>query len=76
MQRDFGDRDSSRVRDLVDLVILHENGLLDAAQLSAAILTVWLERERAEPPEALAAFPSSWPGLWADLVTGERPDES
>ncbi len=39
MHRDFGDRDNSRVRDLVDLVILHENGLLEAARLPGVVRT-------------------------------------
>jgi hypothetical protein len=33
MQKDFGDRENSRVRDLVDLVILHEHDLLDPNEL-------------------------------------------
>lgn len=69
MQRDFGDRENSRVRDLVDLVILHENGLLDPSRLSSAARRVWQEREGVEPPEALAAFPRSWPARYEGLAS-------
>lgn len=68
MQRDFGDRDNSRVRDLVDLVILHENGLLEPSGLSAAIRNVWREREQTEPPTTLPPFPATWPARYAQLA--------
>ncbi len=59
MQRDFGDRDNSRVRDVVDLVILHENDLLDPSRLSKAVREVWREREGLLPPTVLPPFPDS-----------------
>ena len=69
MQRDFGIRDNSRVRDLVDLVILHENDLIDPPRLSAAVRNVWREREQTEPPATLPAFPESWPDRYEQLAT-------
>jgi hypothetical protein len=69
MQRDFGDRDNSRVRDLVDIVILHENDLLDLARLAVATREVWLEREGTQPPTTLTPYPHSWPDRYTRLVT-------
>jgi hypothetical protein len=65
MHRDFGDRDNSRVRDLVDLV-LHENGLLDPSRLSKAVREVWREREGLLPPTVLPPFPDRYQQLAAD----------
>jgi hypothetical protein len=70
MQRDFGDRDNSRVRDLVDIVILHENGLLDPARLAQAVREVWREREAVPPPAALPPYPQSWPDRYEHLAAG------
>jgi len=61
MQKDFGDRENSRVRDLIDLVILREHDLLDPDELRSAVWRVWQEREQAAPPDSLPAFPATWP---------------
>jgi hypothetical protein len=61
MLRDFGDRENTRVRDLVDVVILIEHDLLDPRQAGTAIRRVWAERNRAEPPAALPVLPETWP---------------
>jgi hypothetical protein len=61
MQKDFGDRENSRVRDLIDLVILREHDLLDPDELRSAVWRVWQEREQSAPPDSLPAFPASWP---------------
>ncbi len=50
MLRDFGERENSRVRDLVDLAILLEHDLLEHEQTAAAVRCVWLERNNTEPP--------------------------
>jgi hypothetical protein len=60
MLRDFGDRENSRVRDLVDLVLLIEHGLLSAPTVAAFARQVWAERDGIEPPPGLAALPESW----------------
>jgi Nucleotidyl transferase AbiEii toxin, Type IV TA system len=70
MHRDFGDRDNSRVRDLVDLVILHENGLLEAARLAEVVREVWRERDGFPPPTELPSYPSSWPDRYERLAVG------
>ena len=48
MLRDFGDRENTRVRDLVDLVILTEHELLEPSALAAAVRLVWSERDGVE----------------------------
>lgn len=57
MQKDFGECENSRVRDLVDVVILHEHDLLDLDKLGAAVRKVWEEREGAVIPSSLSTFP-------------------
>ena len=49
MTRDFGDRENSRVRDLVDLVILIEHQLLHIHELRVHINSVWRERNNESP---------------------------
>lgn len=68
MTRDFGDRENSRVRDLLDLVILIEHGLLDPSALAPAARAVWDERDRSEPPSTLPPFPASWPGRYEQMA--------
>lgn len=68
MLRDFGDRDNTRVRDLVDLVILREQGLLDPIVLAVAARQVWLERHAATPPISVPPFPVSWPDRYEVLA--------
>lgn len=60
MLKDFGDRENSRVRDLIDLIILREHGLVETAALGAHIRTVWRERDRQEPPLRLPDLPATW----------------
>ena len=54
------DRPSSRVKDLVDLVVLDETGELDDAELGDAIRRVFDERDQAEPPDVLPEPPLDW----------------
>jgi len=68
MLKDFGDRENTRVRDLLDLVILREHGLLDAQALSLAVRRVWRERDDTTPPARLAPFPSNWPLRYEQLT--------
>lgn len=68
MARDFGDRENSRVRDLLDIVLLVESDLLDRERASAAVQQVWLERDDALPPAALPEFPASWHQRYEDLA--------
>ncbi len=50
LARDFGDRENTRVRDLVDVVILIEHQLLNREQLADATRAVWRERNDELPP--------------------------
>jgi hypothetical protein len=69
MLRDFGDRENTRVRDLVDLVILTEHKLLEPPALAAAVRLVWSERDGVSPPATLPSLPPSWRGRYERLVT-------
>ena len=68
MTRDFGDRDNSRVRDLLDLVLLIENNMLSPDTVADAARTVWAERNGTNPPQLLPALPTSWPRRYAQLA--------
>jgi hypothetical protein len=68
MTRDFGDRENSRVRDLLDLVLLIENDLLNSGSVADAARAVWAERNGTEPPRPLPALPASWPARYAQLA--------
>jgi Nucleotidyl transferase AbiEii toxin, Type IV TA system len=74
MTRDFGSRENSRVRDLVDLVILIDNELLDEAKLRAAVLDVWQERNQSLPPTGLPNLPESWPDRYRRLAEDHELD--
>lgn len=55
------DRPSSRVKDLVDLVLLIEAGLLvDGERLAERLVVVWRERDNAPPAERLPSPPGDW----------------
>ncbi len=71
MLKEFGERENTRVRDLVDLVILTEQGLVDPPALRAAVGCVWAEREGAEPPSRLPRLPAGWAGRY-ERVAGEQ----
>jgi len=71
MLRDFGERENSRVRDLVDLTILLEHDLLEPAQMAAAVRSVWLERNNTEPPGNLPRLPESWPDRYRRLAASQ-----
>ncbi len=68
MLRVVGDRDNTRVRDLVDLVILTEQKMLDPACLAPAVRDVWAERDGAPPPAELPTLPASWPERYERLA--------
>jgi hypothetical protein len=68
MLRDFGDRDNSRVRDLVDLVLLVELDMLDPATAAVRTKEVWTERDGIDPPLELPSLPESWPTRYERLA--------
>ncbi len=61
MFRDFGDRENTRVRDLVDLVLMVEHDLISPHGLADPVVQVWSERDGADPPDRVPPLPSSWP---------------
>jgi len=65
IQRTFSDRENTRMRDLVDIVILVEHGLLDPAKLGPAMSSVWEDREGVAPPRELREPPASWAASYA-----------
>lgn len=68
LARDFGDRENTRVRDLVDVVILVEHHLLDRQQLAAATRAVWRERNDELPPAMLPPLPRNWAQRYEQLA--------
>lgn len=68
MTRDLGDRENSRVRDLVDLMLLRDHELLRVQALTDAVTAVWTEREGEPPPQRLPALPSGWPARYERLA--------
>lgn len=55
----FGHGENTRVRDLVDLVILAEHGLLDPPAVAAHVRAVWTAQ--VQLPTSLPPLPGSWP---------------
>lgn len=56
----FDDRENTRTRDLADLVILHEHGLIDPSRAADAVRQVFSERHT-DVPVALPRLPAGWP---------------
>jgi hypothetical protein len=68
LTRDYGERESTRVRDLVDVAMLIEDGLDPAAARSAAE-HVFAERATHDPPEDLAEPPEDWRARYSEYAT-------
>jgi len=68
LTRTYGDRPNTRVKDLVDLVLLIEMGLLDAARLAARVQKVFTIRATHPLPVDLPRPPAAWYGDYASLV--------
>lgn len=64
-----GDRTSSRVKDLVDLALLLDAGLLvDPVALRLRLMAVYRLRDQGEPPEVLPSPPGDWAERYAHLA--------
>jgi hypothetical protein len=61
-------RENSRVKDLVDLVLLIEQTKLDAARLPKAIRETFQRRQTHKIPAALIAPPASWSTAFAGMA--------
>ena len=68
LTRDYGNRPNTRVRDLVDLVLLLENEYLDDDRCRVAIRTTFDQRGTHEPPSDLGDPPGGWTDDYAALV--------
>jgi hypothetical protein len=61
-------RENTRVKDLVDLVLLIERTTMNAARLPKAIQETFQRRKTHEIPPALASPPASWSKPFAELA--------
>ncbi|SED75829.1 hypothetical protein SAMN05216532_5603 [Streptomyces sp. 2231.1] len=72
----YGDRPNTQVKDLVDLVLLVEPGLLtDPARLHERVRVVFDVRDTHAPPLGLPNPPATWeefPELTSNLQVGAR----
>ena len=68
MLRDLGDRENSRVRDLVDLILLIEHDQLIAAATAEAAVRVWYERDATDPPPVIPPLPTTWPDRYERMA--------
>jgi Nucleotidyl transferase AbiEii toxin, Type IV TA system len=68
MCQDRGHRKNTRTKDLVDLVLLIELGLLDTVKLAARVRTVFGFRGIDELPAELPSMPEKWRWKYAELV--------
>lgn len=71
-----GGRESTRVKDLVDLVVIGDLAELDAECLSHALETTFEQRASQPLPDALPPPPRSWARPYAELAreAGVAPD--
>ena len=71
MERTYaGGLPSSRVKDLLDLVLMVEAGLLPDARWAERLTTVYALRDGTPPPSALPAAPPSWRTEYPEMSTG------
>jgi hypothetical protein len=61
-------RENTRVKDLVDLVLLIERTRLDVARLPKAIRETFQRRKTHGIPATLASPPASWPTPFAEMA--------
>jgi hypothetical protein len=74
MLRTYADGESSRVRDLVDLMLILVHEELDLRVLADTIRTVWQERDDVEPPTAFPGVPEGWPARYEQLASDNAVD--
>lgn len=67
MLKQFPDRENTRVRDLVDLVLLNEHGLVDPERAAESVRCVWAERD--EPlSDEFPSLPMNWPDRYEAMA--------
>lgn len=60
LTRDYGDRENSRVRDLVDLVLLLDDGPPDPSVVARVVRDVFAARATHPPPTMIDEPPAAW----------------
>src|SRR5262249_22247611 len=70
LTRPYGDQVNTRVKDLVDLVVLAESGWIDQERLARRLRTVFTVRASHDMPRHLPVPPASWDRDYAALVAG------
>ena len=68
LTRTYGDRPNTRVKDLVDLVLLVENDLVDPARLRQRVRTVFTLRDTHQMLDDLPVLPVAWERDYTALV--------
>ena len=68
--RDYGDRPNTRVKDLVDLVLLIESGLPADPALADAVQHVFAVRATHPVPDVLPDPPPTWADIYPGLAEG------
>jgi hypothetical protein len=66
--RSSGTRENTRVKDLVDLVLLITSGLLDSERVRSALLATFQTRDTHALPDVLPEPPSAWVEPYAALA--------
>jgi hypothetical protein len=69
-----GKRESSRTKDLIDMVLLLETGNLEPEGTAAAVVATFRHRNSHQIPERLPDPPASWKKPYAAMATGCRID--
>jgi len=69
LTRPHGDRDNSRVKDLVDVVIIAEGSELEASQAIEALQATFAARRTHPAPRQLPKFPRTWDPAYRRLAT-------
>ncbi len=69
LTRDYGDRPNTRVKDLVDLILLIEDGLVADSTLVAAVRHVFDIRNTHPLPESIPDPPPLWRTQYPDAAT-------
>ena len=67
--RRYDDRPNTRVKDLVDLVLLIENGLVPDGRLRLAVETTFARREQLLPTSGLPSMADAWAEPFAEMAT-------
>lgn len=70
LTRDYGSRSNTRVKDLVDLVLLIETGLEANGGLADAVWHVFAVRDTHEVPRTIPDLPPGWDQTYPEIAEG------